>query len=236
MSPRREVIEGMFNNIARHYDALNRILSLGLDVCWRRAAIREVLAVQPKCVLDLAAGTGDMSATLLKRYSPQELQCADLSHEMLLRAQCKLTERAPRTQLTFTECAAEELPYADASFQAVMIGFGVRNFADIPQAMREVQRVLTPQGRLIVLEFSMPRRGLFAWLYRFYIRIWLPLIGGLVSGSLGAYRYLPKSMETYAQTSPLPEALASAGLVVRTTRALSGGAVLLTIAEKQNNA
>ena len=231
-STQHEAISSMFDGIARQYDALNHILSLGLDYRWRRAAIRQVVAIRPQSVLDLAAGTGDMSLILLKRYKPTKLCCADLSPEMLARGKRKLTRRHYDSFTQFVECSAEALPFPEAEFHAVMIGFGVRNFADIPQAMREVARVLTEHGRLVVLEFSMPRRGIFALLYRFYLRILLPFFGGLISGSFKAYRYLPSSMERYARESPLPAAMKEAGLCTVETISLSGGAVLLTVAEK----
>lgn len=232
-STQHEAISSMFDGIARQYDALNHILSLGLDYRWRRAAIRQMVAIRPQSVLDLAAGTGDMSLTLLKRYKPTRLCCADLSPEMLARGKRKLARRHYDSFTQFVECSAEALPFPEAEFQAVMIGFGVRNFADIPQAMREVARVLTEHGRLVVLEFSMPKRGIFALLYRFYLRILLPLLGGLISGSFKAYRYLPSSMERYARESPLPAAIKAAGLHTIATVPLSGGAVLLTVAEKR---
>ena len=227
-----EVIGSMFDGIAHQYDALNHILSLGLDYRWRRAAIRQVVAISPEVVLDLAAGTGDMSLTLLKYYKPVALFCADLSPEMLARGKRKLTRRHYDSFTQFVECSAERLPFSDAQFQCVMIGFGVRNFENLPQAMCEVARVLTERGRLVVLEFSMPRRGIFALLYRFYLRILLPFFGGLISGSFKAYRYLPSSMERYARESPLPAAMKEAGLRTVETISLSGGAVLLTVAEK----
>lgn len=232
-STQHEAISSMFDGIARQYDALNHILSLGLDYRWRRAAIRQVVAIRPQSVLDLAAGTGDMSLILLKRYKPTKLCCADLSPEMLARGKRKLTRRHYDSFTQFVRCTAEALPFPEAEFHAVMIGFGVRNFADIPQAMREVARVLTEHGRLVVLEFSMPRRGIFALLYRFYLRILLPLFGGLISGSFKAYRYLPSSMERYTRESPLPVAIKAAGLHTIATVPLSGGAVLLTVAEKR---
>ncbi len=231
-STQHEEISAMFDTIAHQYDVLNHILSLGLDYRWRRAAIRQVMTPAPQTVLDLAAGTGDMSLTLLKRYKPTKLVCADLSTEMLERGKKKITKRYGDKQTEFVQCAAEALPFPEAKFQCVMIGFGVRNFQNIPQAMNEVARVLEEKGRLIVLEFSMPKRGFFALLYKFYLRILLPLFGGLISGSFKAYRYLPSSMERYARESPLPSAICAAGLRMVETKPLSGGTVLLTVAEK----
>ena len=222
----------MFDDIAPQYDALNHILSLGLDYRWRRAAIRQVLAIAPETVLDLAAGTGDMSLTLLKHYRPQRLICADLSPEMLARGKKKLTRRHYDAFTQFIECQAEALPIPDAVVQCVMIGFGVRNFENLPKAIGEVARVLTRGGRLVVLEFAMPKHGIFAILYKFYLRILLPFFGGLISGSFRAYRYLPSSMERYAKESPLPSAINSAGMHTVVTIPLSGGTVLLTVAEK----
>ena len=232
----------MFNDIAPRYDTLNHLLSLGLDKRWRRATVRRAAAACPTAVLDLAAGTGDMTLALLKRYVPQHICCADLSPEMLGRGKEKISRRLAKRfwkkrlaqgtcppTTDFVECTAEALPFADGSFDVVMIGFGVRNFADIPQSMREIARVLKPGGRLVVLEFSMPRRGFFALLYRLYLRLYLPLVGGLISGSFKAYRYLPSSMAQYAAESPLLPAITAAGMVVVEQRPLSGGTVMLTV-------
>lgn len=232
----------MFNDIAPRYDTLNHLLSLGLDKRWRRAAVRRVAAIRPAAVLDLAAGTGDMTLALLKRYLPQRVCCADLSPEMLGRGKEKISRRlakrfgkkrlaqriAPPTT-EFVECTAEALPFADESFDVVMIGFGVRNFADIPQSMREIARILKPGGRLVVLEFSMPHRGFFALLYRLYLRLYLPLVGGVISGSFRAYRYLPSSMQQYARESPLLPAIEASGLRLVEQRPLTGGTVMLTV-------
>ncbi len=231
----------MFNDIAPRYDTLNHLLSLGLDRRWRRAAVRRLIEHAPEAVLDLAAGTGDMTLALLKRYSPGKICCADLSPQMLARGRAKILKRlskAPyagkgrRPDVDFVECTAELLPFSDGSFSAVMVGFGVRNFADIPAALREIMRVLSPGGRLVVLEFSMPRRGFFSLLYRLYLRLYLPLVGGLISGSFKAYRYLPSSMAQYAAESPLLPAMKAAGMTVLEQHALSGGAVMLTVGKR----
>ena len=231
----------MFNDIAPRYDTLNHLLSLGLDRRWRRAAVRRLIEHAPEAGLDLAAGTGGMTLALLKRYSPGRRWCADLSSQMLARGRAKILRRLARKpysgkgrrpDVNFVECTAESLPFSDGSFAAVMVGFGVRNFADIPAALREIMRVLSPGGRLVVLEFSMPRRGFFALLYRLYLRLYLPFVGGLISGAFKGDRYLPSSMAKYAAESPLLPAMKAAGMTVLEQHALSGGAVMLTVGKR----
>ncbi len=225
-------IGSMFDSIARRYDLLNHILSLGLDRRWRRRAVQELLAYTPNTILDLAAGTGDMSLELLKQYTPSELFCADLAPEMLAIGKRKIESVYTTTTLHFVDCMAEKLPFQAAKFDAVMIGFGIRNFANIPQSLKEIYRVLAAGGVLIILEFSMPQHGLYALLYRLYLHCILPILGGLISGSFKAYNYLPSSMVRFARENPLPSAIAEAGLHLRKRVALSWGAVQLLVVEK----
>lgn len=191
----------MFSEIAPRYDLLNRLLSLGVDLSWRRRAVALALERRPRRILDLATGTGDL-ALLLKEGAPEaQVVGADFAPPMLALARRKAEVRG--VEVDFLEADALALPFPDASFDAVTVAFGFRNFADYQRALQEIHRVLAPGGRLVLLEFPPPPKGVFGLVYRLYFGKILPFIGGLISGSFGAYRYLPESVEAF----PPPEAL-----------------------------
>jgi len=191
----------MFSEIAPRYDLLNRVLSAGVDRSWRVAAVQAALAKNPKRILDLATGTGDI-ALLLKKAAPQaEVMGADFALPMLEIAQQKAQKAGLAIQ--FSEADALKLPFPENYFDAVTIAFGFRNFADYPEALRQLYRVIAPGGRLCILDFPPPPKGGLGTLYRFYFTKMLPLVGGLVSGNRAAYEYLPQSVARF----PQPEAL-----------------------------
>ncbi|WP_337844156.1 bifunctional demethylmenaquinone methyltransferase/2-methoxy-6-polyprenyl-1,4-benzoquinol methylase UbiE [Thermus sp.] len=194
-------VRRMFSEIAPRYDLLNRLLSLGADLSWRRRAVALALEGRPRRILDLATGTGDL-ALLLKEGAPEaQVVGADFAPPMLALARKKAEVRG--VEVDFLEADALALPFPDASFDAVTVAFGFRNFADYQRALHEIHRVLAPGGRLVLLEFPPPPKGAFGLVYRLYFGKILPFIGGLISGSFGAYRYLPESVEAF----PPPEAL-----------------------------
>ncbi len=190
-----QAIRKMFSEIAPRYDLLNRVLSAGVDQVWRVAAVKAALERNPGRILDLATGTGDI-ALLLKKVAPEsEVVGGDFAPPMLELAR-KKAEKAG-FNIDFVEADALKLPFPDHRFDAVTIAFGFRNFADYPRALAELYRVIAPGGRLCILEFPPPPRSGLGVLYRFYFTRILPLIGGLVSGSASAYRYLPESVERF---------------------------------------
>ncbi|MCH1927200.1 ubiquinone/menaquinone biosynthesis methyltransferase, partial [Shewanella sp. C31] len=182
-------------------DLLNRLLSFGADLRWRREAVRLALEKAPRRILDLATGTGDL-ALLLKAKAPEaEVVGADFAPPMLEIARKKAGERG--LEVRFLEADALALPFPEGAFDAVTIAFGFRNFADYEKALRELYRVIAPGGRLVLLEFPPPPQGAFGLVYRVYFGRVLPFLGGLISGNFGAYRYLPESVAAF----PPPEAL-----------------------------
>ncbi|GGM98637.1 demethylmenaquinone methyltransferase [Thermus composti] len=191
----------MFSEIAPRYDLLNRLLSFGADLRWRRRAVALALEKAPRRILDLATGTGDLALLLKERAPEAEVVGADFAPPMLEIARRKAASRG--LEVAFLEADALALPFPDGAFDAVTIAFGFRNFADYEKALRELYRVLAPGGRLVLLEFPPPPRGAFGLVYRVYFQRVLPLLGGLLSGNFGAYRYLPESVEAF----PTPEAL-----------------------------
>ncbi|KIX84575.1 dimethylmenaquinone methyltransferase [Thermus filiformis] len=214
----------MFSEIAPRYDLLNRLLSFGQDQAWRRRAVELALEKGPRRVLDLATGTGDL-ALALKRARPEaEVVGADFAPAMLALARRK-AERLG-LEVAFLEADALALPFPDGSFQAITVAFGFRNFADYEKALWEMHRVLSPGGRAVILEFPPPPGGAFGLLYRAYFKGLLPLLGGLVSGSFRAYRYLPASVERFPAPLALEEMMRRAGFQARHERLTLGVAAI----------
>lgn len=174
-----------FDTIARTYDRLNRLMTLGLDRCWRKRALRGVQGN----VLDVACGTGDMAVSLVERGCT--VTGIDLSEEMLAIAR----QKAPI--VTFMIADAEHLPFPDASFDAVTCAFGVRNFVHLEQGLNEMLRVLKPGGQLVILELATPDTPLVKPFYNLYTRRIIPWLGSRIAGNREAYTYLPASIERF---------------------------------------
>ena len=230
-SPEKAAVRSMFDRIAPRYDLLNRLLSAGTDVRWRRACADLLELAGPARLLDLCTGTADLLIEVLGRDAGHRGAGVDLSEEMLRRGAAKLKRRglAGRTGLAAGD--AEALPFAADSFDAATVGFGIRNVGDPAAALAEVRRVLRPGGRLVVLEFSQPR-GWLGVLYRRYFHRVLPRVGALVSGDRAAYTYLPASVARF----PTPEAFAAlmerAGFTGVRWRLLTGGIACLHRGER----
>jgi len=186
----------MFNRIAHRYDLLNHLLSGGMDVLWRRRAVRLLDPREGALYLDLAAGTGDYAFSILGRCSCRVLG-VDLARDMLLRMREKARRLDLESSLELLCADAEQLPLHDDSCDGLCIGFGIRNFPDMRQALAECARVLVPGGRLVILELAGIPNPLLRALFALYFRLALPLLGRLVSGDPMAYRYLPASVERF---------------------------------------
>ncbi len=223
-------VRAMFGDIAPRYDLLNRLLSGGVDQRWRRLAVRLATEKAPRRILDVATGTGDV-ALLLKRARPEaEVVGADFTPQMLELARAK-AERAG-VDVRFVEADALALPFADASFDALTVAFGFRNFADYERGLAEFYRVLAPGGRAVILEFPPPPEGLLGRAYRFYFWRLLPWIGGVVSGRPEAYRYLPSSVERFPEPERLAEMMRAAGFAEVRWRRLTGGIAAVHVGDK----
>lgn len=194
LSRKGEQIQQMFDAIAPRYDFLNHLLSFGIDRRWRRNAVRLIKSTDGGKVLDVATGTGDL-ALEIARVTPASVKIigADFSPEMIALGRTKVaaSEYADRIELKVAPC--EDLPFASNTFDSVTIAFGIRNVVDRRLGLAELWRVTKPGGRLIILEFSTPRSTIFRWLYYFYFRTILPVIGGIFS-RYNAYKYLPDSV------------------------------------------
>lgn len=209
----------MFGRIAHRYDLLNRTLSLGQDVRWRRVVARRVAGIDNALVLDICTGTGDLALTV-----GGNVVGADFCVPMLERARGK----AQRMQRRLPLCAADalRLPFADGVADVVTVAFGIRNFADLEVGLRELVRVLRPGGVLLVLEFSRPQ-GPLAPLLGWWVRNIPPRVGRLLSGDAEAYDYLPASVSTFPEGPTMCRELEGAGLTDVTVRPLTGGVASL---------
>lgn len=219
----------MFDRIAQRYDRLNRVLSLGLDQGWRRAAVRALGLVPGEQALDVASGTADL-ALAMAAVPGVRVVGIDPSPAMLALGARKVASRGLAGRITFAMGSVEALPFADASFAASAIAFGIRNVADRGRGLREMARVTRPGGRVAVLELAEPRDGLLGGPARFYVRSVVPIVGGWLSGAR-EYRYLQESIAAFPPAAEFAVLMAGAGLVVREVVALGFGACTLYVAE-----
>ncbi|MCX7835900.1 MAG: bifunctional demethylmenaquinone methyltransferase/2-methoxy-6-polyprenyl-1,4-benzoquinol methylase UbiE [bacterium] len=218
----------MFNRISRRYDLANRILSFGIDQCWRRKAISKLGNLQNKSMLDVATGTGDMIWIALKKYPQLQPVGLDYAPQMLQLAKQKDTQNRVHWILG----SADDLPLQDNSMDVITISFGIRNVANYQRALQEFYRVLKPNGMLAILEFSMPTNPLWKKIYRFYLFNLLPWIGGIVSGDKKAYHYLPKSVEAFPYGERLVNLMKEASFQEVQQHPLTGGIATLYTAKK----
>jgi demethylmenaquinone methyltransferase/2-methoxy-6-polyprenyl-1,4-benzoquinol methylase len=201
-------VRRMFDAIAPTYERVNRVTSAGRDRAWRRKAV-ELAAVRPDdCVLDVACGTGDL-ARAFASAGPARVVGADFSAPMLDFA---AANRNPNAAIQWCRADAMALPFADGAFTIASCAFGVRNFQSLAAGLREMHRVLAPGGRIVILEFGLPRSALLRSAYRLYFRHVLPRVATFISGdSTGAYGYLPRSVETFLDANGMLAALQGAG-------------------------
>lgn len=219
LSKRSPEIQGMFGRIAHRYDLLNRVLSLGRDVGWRRTVARRVAEAAPESVLDVCTGTGDLAVAV-----GGGVIGADFCLPMLAIARRKTLGSESRLPLFAAD--ALQLPIADASIDVVTVAFGVRNFADLGVGLGELVRVLRPGGVLLVLEFSQPG-GILAPLLGWWVRNVPPRVGRLLSGDSEAYSYLPASVSTFPEGAAMCQKLEAAGLTAVRSQPLTAGVATL---------
>lgn len=190
---KKENIKALFDNIAPDYDKLNHILSLNIDKSWRRKAVREIIDKEgPLKVLDVACGTGDFTIEIARKISEGSVTGIDLSEGMMSVGREKAAAAGIEAVLEYGDC--EALRYEDNTFDRVAVAFGVRNFEHLDLGLKEMWRVLDKDGKLVILELSVPSNPVIRWCYKLYFLNILPAIGGFVSGNKGAYRYLPASV------------------------------------------
>jgi demethylmenaquinone methyltransferase / 2-methoxy-6-polyprenyl-1,4-benzoquinol methylase len=245
----------MFGTIASRYDFINHVISFNTDKAWRKKASRLLAAGKPSKILDAACGTADLALALHERMPHAEITGIDISAEMLELGRKKIESRLSGLSKTgsgqaqtsglhhYTEKDehplikllvgnAEALEFEDSSFDAVTISFGIRNIRDRKKALKEMHRVLRDRGMLMVLEFSLPRGGLYGILYKTYFYTLLPFVGGLLSGNFKAYRYLVRSVRDFPSPVEFVDMLIKCGFHIEYTRKLSGGAAWIYLASR----
>jgi demethylmenaquinone methyltransferase/2-methoxy-6-polyprenyl-1,4-benzoquinol methylase len=227
-----ERVRSIFARIAPGYDAFNAVASFGIDRSWRRVLVRDAGLTPASRVLDLAAGTGDLSLALARQGRPASVLGTDFSPEMLEVAKRKAASYDGSAELAFEVQDAQALSLPDESFDVVTVAFGVRNFPDRAANFREVLRVLRPGGRYLVLEFSRPPFAPFRALYHSYLDVGIPLIGGLLTRDRASFVYLNRSIRSFPSQEALAEELRGAGFREVSWRNLTFGVVAIHTAVK----
>ncbi len=206
----KDKIRNMFNGISESYDLLNHLLSFGIDIYWRKKMIRKIGSPGPPMILDAAAGTGDLSIAA-RKLDPEKIIAVDIAESMLKIARDKIDRRGLGALINVLQGDCENLPFDDDQFDAVMAGFGARNFTDLDAGLSEIYRVLRPGGRIWVLELSEPGYFPVKQLYRVYFRKIVPLVGRAISKDRSAYSYLPDSVDKFPSGERFLEHLQSSG-------------------------
>jgi demethylmenaquinone methyltransferase/2-methoxy-6-polyprenyl-1,4-benzoquinol methylase len=193
---KKEEVAGMFDSIAGNYDFLNHFLSLGIDILWRKKAVRMLKPFAPKQIVDIATGTGDFALETLS-LKPTRVVGVDISNGMLEVGRRKMIKKGVSGIVEMTYGDSENLPFEDHTFDALTVAFGVRNFQNLEAGLKEMSRVLKPGSPAAVIEFSTPQTFPIKQLYLFYFHKILPALGKLVSKDARAYTYLPESVEAF---------------------------------------
>lgn len=229
---KKSQVSSMFNRIAPYYDLLNRLLSLGIDRSWRKKAIAMLKEHDPKVVLDVATGTADLALETARQLPAEQIVGVDISTQMLDIGREKIAKKGLAKVIRLEEGDSENLPFENNTFDAITVAFGVRNFGNLEKGLSEMQRVLKPGGRLIVLEFSKPQTFPFRQIFNFYFKNILPLIGRVTSRDRKAYRYLYESVQAFPEGERFLSILTKTGFKSNRCIPLTLGVCSIYSAEK----
>lgn len=225
-------VEEMFDKIAGQYDTMNHLMSLFQDRNWRRTALRSLLDLKPMRLLDIATGTADFAISAYEELEPQEIVGIDLSKEMLEIGRKKVEVKGLGKIISLEQGDSMKLRFDDASFDALTVAFGVRNFSDLKQGLSEMNRVLCNGGRAVILELSEPSNPIFKLGYSFYTKCVIPLMAKLVARDLRAYEYLPESIAACPQGQEMAALLKECGFSDVKVRTFTFGSCSLYVAKK----
>ncbi len=225
---KKEKVKSVFDPIAESYDLLNHLLSFGVDCYWRRRAVKLTAFEKNAKLLDVACGTGDFAIVAKRKGGVQDIYGLDFSKEMMM----QFAKKADWSRGRLVQAVAEHIPFPDETFTNITVGFGVRNFYDIPQGLSEFFRVLKKGGKATVLEFRLPQNKFFRFVYRAYFHGILPLIGRMISKSDESYKYLPRSVDEFERKVDTVKILTEVGFNNVTVKTFTFGIVQCIIAEK----
>lgn len=228
---KKEQVREMFDQIAPSYDLLNRMLSLGIDVLWRKKAIRMLKPLKPQVIADIATGTGDFAVEAMA-LKPKQVIAINISSEMISIGREKVAKKGLDRQIEFRIGDSEGLDLPTGSIDAVTVGFGVRNFENLPKGLAEICRVLRPGGVAVILEPAFPTKFPLGPLFQFYFKVIAPRIGKMVSGDDAAYTYLPESVAAFPHGEDFLAICKKAGFSRSQFRPLTGGICALYWLEK----
>lgn len=230
---KKRLVDDQFSRIARNYDRANALFSLGLQRRWKRAAVRRLGLRPGETVLDVCGGTADLALRAARIVGPRgHVAVYDLNRAMIEAGRMKGARSRPGAAVEFVRGDAERLSISDATFDAAIVGFGLRNLARLDRGLLEIFRVLKPGGRLAALEFSLPRPGTLRSLYDLYSRLVLVPASRLITGADGPYRYLVESIRAFAGTEDIAAGLLAAGFVDIGARRLTFGVAEITFGRK----
>lgn len=225
-------VERMFDSIAENYDTLNHTLSMGIDRGWRKKGLSELKKLNPQVILDIATGTGDLALQAYDVIKPQTIQGIDISEGMMDVARQKVEKAGLSDTISFEKQDCLNMKFADNSFDAVMVAFGVRNFENLDKGLKEILRVLKPGGQLMILELSTPQRFPMKQGYWCYSKLFIPTIGRIISKDKAAYTYLPKSIEAFIQGKEMVNALLKNGFKEALSKTYTFGICSMYLASK----
>jgi demethylmenaquinone methyltransferase/2-methoxy-6-polyprenyl-1,4-benzoquinol methylase len=216
---KKEQVADMFNSIAYRYDFLNRFLSVGVDIWWRKKAISQLKTLSPKKVLDVATGTGDVALMTYKMLKPVKITGIDISEGMLELGRKKIEKAGFSQQISLLKGDSEKIPFEDNHFDAITVAFGVRNFQNLEKGLKEMHRVLQPGGKVVVLEFSKSKNALF----NVYLNVVAPAVGKFFSKNKEAYQYLNDSVQAFPEGQTFLNIMHDAGFTQTYLKKLSFG-------------
>lgn len=229
---KKKQVEEMFDTIAGNYDGMNRVISMGSDVGWRKKVVRIVSDTRPVKILDVATGTGDLAIQFAEKIKTAKITGLDLSEGMLKVARKKIQQKPISSRIEFIQGDSEALPFEDNSFDAITVSFGIRNFENLEQGLAEIFRVLKKDGIFVILETSVPQKFPVKQGYQLYTRFILPLIGKIFSKDKQAYAYLGESASNFPFGRELNNILKQIGFKEVTNKPQTLGVATIYIAIK----
>lgn len=229
---KHEQVRQMFDSIAPAYDLMNRLMTFGLDRVWTRRAVKSAVSHSPGSILDVATGTADIALRLSEKVPDAQITGIDLSEGMLAIGRRKVEESGKSQSITLQQADCLALPFADDTFDAVTVAYGVRNFDNLLAGYREMHRVIRPGGKITVVELATPTSPIVKPLYRLYTGSIIPVVGRLLSKDVSAYSYLPRSIAAVPQRSEMTELMAQAGFTDCSFRTFTLGVCGLYTAHK----